>query len=57
VLGRTCVIGIASLQRQAATWQGDALMFSVIVACGYGYAEGSRLSRELGGWQVISWRW
>ena len=34
---------------------GDALMLAAIVACGLGYAEGARLSRELGGWQVISW--
>ena len=26
-----------------------------IVVCGLGYAEGARLSRHLGGWQVISW--
>ncbi len=25
------------------------------VVCGLGYAEGARLSRTLGGWQVISW--
>ncbi|MDS0794226.1 DMT family transporter [Burkholderia pseudomultivorans] len=34
---------------------GDALMLAAIVACGLGYAEGARLSRDLGGWQVISW--
>ncbi|MDQ0391240.1 DMT family transporter [Labrys monachus] len=32
---------------------GDALMAAAIVVCGLGYAEGARLSRELGGWQVI----
>ena len=26
-----------------------------IVVCGLGYAEGAKLSRTLGGWQVISW--
>lgn len=25
------------------------------IICGWGYAEGGRLSRTLGGWQVISW--
>lgn len=55
VLGSACVIGFASLHRQAATLDGDLLMLAAIVACGYGYAEGGRLSRELGGWQVISW--
>ena len=30
-------------------------MFAAIVVCGLGYAEGAKLSRTLGGWQVISW--
>jgi len=34
---------------------GDALMLAAIIVCGLGYAEGGRLSRRLGGWQVISW--
>jgi len=34
---------------------GDGLLMLSIVVCGYGYAEGGRLSRRLGGWQVICW--
>ncbi len=34
---------------------GDLMMLLSIVVCGYGYAEGGRLSRTLGGWQVICW--
>jgi drug/metabolite transporter (DMT)-like permease len=30
-------------------------MVAAILVCGLGYAEGARLSRRLGGWQVISW--
>jgi drug/metabolite transporter (DMT)-like permease len=30
-------------------------MLGAVIACGLGYAEGGRLSRVLGGWQVISW--
>jgi drug/metabolite transporter (DMT)-like permease len=30
-------------------------MVAAILLCGLGYAEGARLSRRLGGWQVISW--
>ena len=30
-------------------------MLAAILVCGLGYAEGARLSRTLGGWQVISW--
>ena len=30
-------------------------MLAAVLLCGLGYAEGARLSRSLGGWQVISW--
>lgn len=55
VLGSGCVVGFALLQPQAASLRGDLLMLVAIVVCGFGYAEGGRLSRHLGGWQVISW--
>lgn len=38
-----------------AVLRGDALMLAAVVVCGLGYAEGARLSKTLGGWQVISW--
>jgi drug/metabolite transporter (DMT)-like permease len=41
--------------RGADSLLGDALMLAAIAVCGLGYAEGGRLSRRLGGWQVISW--
>jgi drug/metabolite transporter (DMT)-like permease len=34
---------------------GDMLMLAAVIVCGLGYAEGARLSRRLGGWQVICW--
>lgn len=34
---------------------GDFMMLLAIIVCGYGYAEGGRLSRTIGGWQVICW--
>jgi drug/metabolite transporter (DMT)-like permease len=55
VLGSALVAGFALLQGLTASPVGDALMLAAIVACGLGYAEGARLSRKLGGWQVISW--
>lgn len=55
MLGSALVIGFALLQGAAGTLTGDALMLAAIVICGLGYAEGARLSRTLGGWQVISW--
>lgn len=38
-----------------ASLSGDILMGLAILACGLGYAEGSRLAHRLGGWQVICW--
>ncbi|WP_184467411.1 DMT family transporter [Rhizobium esperanzae] len=55
VLGSTLVAGFALTQGLTASPVGDLLMLAAIVACGLGYAEGGRLSRRLGGWQVISW--
>ncbi len=55
VAGAACVAGFALGRGGSATPAGDALMLAAILLCGYGYAEGARLSRRLGGWQVISW--
>ena len=53
--GSACVVGFALAQGFAASATGDALMLAAVLACGLGYAEGARLSRQLGGWQVICW--
>lgn len=55
VLGSALVAGFALAQGLDASPVGDGLMLAAILACGLGYAEGARLSRRLGGWQVISW--
>jgi drug/metabolite transporter (DMT)-like permease len=54
-LGSLLVVGFALTQNISASLTGDLLMFTAIVVCGLGYAEGARLSRRLGGWQVICW--
>jgi drug/metabolite transporter (DMT)-like permease len=55
VLGSALVVGFALAQGITAAPVGDALMLGAIIVCGLGYAEGAKLSRRLGGWQVISW--
>ena len=55
LLGSSFVAGYAALNSGHASLIGGLLMFGAVVACGFGYAEGGRLSRTLGGWQVISW--
>lgn len=55
VLGSVLVAGFAISQGLTVSPLGDALMLAAIIACGLGYAEGAKVSRTLGGWQVISW--
>lgn len=55
ILGSALVVGFALAQGITAAPLGDALMLGAIIVCGLGYAEGAKLSRQLGGWQVISW--
>ena len=54
-IGSAIVVGFALAYGGEASLTGDLLMIAAIIACGLGYAEGARLSRRLGGWQVISW--
>ncbi|HWK64572.1 DMT family transporter [Pseudorhodoplanes sp.] len=53
--GSALVAGFALVQGFSASPAGDLLMLAAIVVCGLGYAEGAKLSRRLGGWQVICW--
>ncbi|MCB1510470.1 MAG: DMT family transporter [Hyphomicrobiaceae bacterium] len=54
-IGSSLVAGFALSQGLSASPIGNGLMFAAIIVCGLGYAEGARLSRHFGGWQVISW--
>lgn len=54
-LGSALVAGFALSEGLTVSPIGDALMLAAIILCGLGYAEGAKLSRRLGGWQVISW--
>lgn len=55
ILGSALVVGFAFSRGVTASPTGDLLMLLAILACGLGYAEGAKLSRTLGGWQVICW--
>jgi drug/metabolite transporter (DMT)-like permease len=54
-VGSATVVGFALTGGGSASLTGDLLMIASIILCGLGYAEGAKLSRRLGGWQVISW--
>ena len=55
ILGSVLVMGYAVAQGLSAAPAGDMLMLLAVLVCGLGYAEGAKLSRSLGGWQVICW--
>ncbi|MBO9728683.1 MAG: DMT family transporter [Chitinophaga sp.] len=55
VAGSLLVVGYAVSQGLSASPLGDMLMLLAIIVCGLGYAEGAKLSRTLGGSQVICW--
>ena len=54
-LGSALVAGFALSNSNETNLVGDAYMVGAIIICGLGYAEGAKLSRTLGGWQVICW--
>ncbi|MGX5684409.1 DMT family transporter [Chryseobacterium cucumeris] len=55
ITGSLLVISYAVSQGISASPVGDILMLLAVILCGMGYAEGAKLSKTLGGWQVISW--
>lgn len=55
LLGSALVMGYAVAQGLSSAPLGDLLMLLAVLVCGLGYAEGAKLSRNLGGWQVICW--
>ena len=54
VVGSLLVMGYAFSKGISASPVGDLLMLLAVILCGLGYAEGAKLSKSLGGWQVIS---
>jgi drug/metabolite transporter (DMT)-like permease len=56
VLGSSSIIAFIYMSPQEQhPLSADLYMLAAILLCGLGYAEGGRLSRDLGGLQVISW--
>lgn len=54
-LGSAVVVAFAFWQGGGWPQPADALLALAAIAAAIGYAEGGRLARTLGGWQVISW--
>ncbi len=53
--GSALVVAFALWQGAGTLHVADLALLAAVITCGFGYAEGARLSRHLGGWQVISW--
>jgi drug/metabolite transporter (DMT)-like permease len=53
--GSAVVVGYSLARAEGELSWADLALFGAIVSGGIGYAEGARLSRSLGGLQVISW--
>lgn len=55
VAGSTVVVGYALSTGAGRLHLADLALLGAVLAAAVGYAEGGRLARELGAWQVISW--
>ena len=53
--GSALVIGFALVSGGGGLQMADLALLGAVAAGALGYAEGGRLARTLGGWQVISW--
>ena len=54
-LGSATVVAYALIEGSGALHLGDVLLLGAVIFAGMGYAEGGRLSRTIGGPQVIAW--
>lgn len=54
-LGSGVVVSYSLLQGGGHFLIGDLALVGAIISAGFGYAVGGKLSKELGGWQVICW--
>lgn len=53
--GSAAVIVYAALEGGLTLLSADIALLCAVVAAGFGYAMGGRISREIGGWQTITW--
>lgn len=53
--GAACVTGFALVRGAGRVTPADLLLFTALLTCAAGYAEGARLARDMAGWRVISW--
>ncbi len=55
IVGSTTVVVFGIISGAGHLQPADLALFGSIIAAAFAYAEGGRLAKVLGGWQVISW--
>jgi len=55
IVGSTTVVVFGIISGAGHLQPADLALFASVIAAAFGYAEGGRLAKVLGGWQVISW--
>ncbi len=55
VVGSATVVGFALSAGAEGLYGADLVLLGAVIAAAFGYAEGGKLARSLGGWQVICW--
>jgi drug/metabolite transporter (DMT)-like permease len=55
IVGSAAIVAFSFMAGAGALQDADFLLLGSVIAVGFGYAEGARLSKEIGAWQTISW--
>ncbi|OAI19740.1 MULTISPECIES: DMT family transporter [Methylomonas] len=55
LIGGATIVGFCWWIGGGGLSRADWLLLGAVASVGFGYAEGARMSRELGAWQTISW--
>lgn len=53
--GSLTIVGFLLWENGATFSLDDGWLLLAVITCSFGYAEGGRLAREIGGWKVICW--
>jgi drug/metabolite transporter (DMT)-like permease len=54
-LGLIAIVVFAEVEGAGTFHTADLFLLLAVVSAAYGYAEGGRIARDLGGWRVICW--
>ena len=55
IAGSVTVVGFGIVSGAGQLKPADLALFASVIAAAFGYAEGGRVAKTLGGWQVICW--